>query len=82
MEEVHGRAADEGSHKQVSGVLVDLLRVTDLLKGAFMDDGYARPHGHGLHLVMGHKDDRRLQLAVELDELAARLDAQLSVKVG
>ena len=38
--------------------------------------------GHGFHLVVGHVDDRRLDLGMQFLDLRAHLHAQLGIKVG
>src|SRR3546814_832155 len=48
---------------------------------ARLEDRHAGGHGHGLDLIVGHVDEGGLEPAVELDELSARLGAQLGVEV-
>ena len=68
-ERVHGRCADELGHEQVGRPVVDLLRRADLLQAPGRHDRDAVGHRHGLDLVVGDVDDRRLDPPVQVDEL-------------
>src|SRR5690606_7593676 len=82
LHKVHGRRADEPSHKDVLRLVVDLQGRTDLLDDAILHDHNPVAHGHGLDLVVGDVDDGRLEPVVELGELSPHLDPQLGVQIG
>ena len=56
-----------------SRAVVDLLRRADLLEATAVEDRDACRHRHRLDLVVGDVDDRRLEPALQLDELGAGL---------
>ena len=62
-------------------MVVERLRVVDLLQLALPHDGDAVAHRHRLDLVVRDVDRRHAQVALELRDLRARLDAQLRVEV-
>src|SRR5258708_37980156 len=55
-EEIHRRRADEARHKQIGGMIVELLRRTDLLDIARAEHREAISHRHRLRLVLWHGD--------------------------
>ena len=81
LEQVHGRAADEGGHEDVERPVVEHLRVVDLLQLALLHHGDAVAHRQRLDLVVGHVERRDAQVVLQLRDLGARLDAQLGVEV-
>ena len=62
-------------------VIVEVLRRIDLLQNAVLHDRDAAGHGHGLHLVVGHVDERGGQALVQTGQLGTGLDAQLGIQV-
>ena len=66
---------------RLAGRVVDVLGRADLLEHALVDDRDAVAHRHRLDLVVGDVDDRRLEPALQLDELGAGLHPQLGVEV-
>ncbi len=65
-----------------AGRVVDLLRRPDLLEHTVAHDRDAMAHRHRLDLVVRDVDHRRLEPALQLDELGTRLHAQRRVEVG
>ena len=68
-------------HEHGLGLGVDLLRRADLLELATAHHRDTRSHGHRLDLIVGDVEDRRVEPAVQVDELGAGLAAQLGVEV-
>ena len=66
---------------RLSRPVVELERRADLLDQAVMHHHDLVGHGHGLDLVVGDVDGRRLQALVQLLDLGAHLHAQLGVEV-
>src|SRR3989454_1660878 len=81
LHQIHGRRAQEGRHKCVGRVLIDLLRGSDLPHLPAIHDGNAVAQSHGLNLIVCHIDCGRPQLPLELLELESRHGAQLRVQV-
>ena len=82
VEEVHLGHADEAGHKEIGGVVEDLLGGADLLDEAVLHDDDPVAQGHGLRLVVGHVHKCRVDLLPELDDLRPHLVAELGVQVG
>ena len=82
IEEVHLRAADEGTDEQVARIIVQILRSIDLLHEAVLHDDDTGSHGHSFGLVMRDVDEGRLQTLMELGDLGTHLNAELSIQVG
>ena len=82
LPEGHRRTADEPGDEDVGGVVVDRVRVANLLQHAAAHDGDPVAHRHRLDLVVG---DARLGgdrgLALERLDLGPHLDAELGVEV-
>ena len=66
----------------LAGRVVEFFRRPDLLDAAETEDHDAVPHRHRFHLVVGDVDRGRAQHALQADDLAAHLDAQLGVQVA
>ena len=81
LEHVHRRRADEAGDEQVVRPVVELERRAHLLDDAVMHDDDLVGHGHGLDLVVGDVDHRRLEPLVQLLDLGPHGDAQLGVEV-
>ena len=64
-----------------SGPVVELLRRRDLLQLALAHDGDAVAHRHRLDLVVRDVDRRHSELALDLLDVGAHLDAELGVEV-
>jgi hypothetical protein len=82
VQEAHRRRADEGGHEAVGGAGVDLHRRADLLDLAVAHHHDAVGQGHGLDLVVGDQDHRRLNPAAQLGQLQPGAHAQGGVEVG
>lgn len=82
VEEVHLGHADEAGHKEIGGVVEDLLGRADLLDEAVLHDDDPVAQGHGLRLVVGHVHKCRVDLLPELDDLRPHLVTELGVQVG
>ena len=80
-EEVHRRRADEPGHEEVLGPLVESFGRVDLLHDAAAHHRDAVAERHGLGLVVGHVDRRRLEPLLDPRHLGAHLHAQLGVEV-
>ena len=65
----------------VGGPAIDLERRADLHDLALVHDADAAAHRHRLDLVVGDVDHGRAEAPVQLDQLAARRDAQRRVEV-
>ena len=78
---IFGRA-DEAGDEQVVRRLVELQRRADLLDVAGVQHDDLVGHGHGLDLVVGDVDHRRLELLVQLADLEPHRAAQRGVEVG
>ena len=81
LEHVHRRRADEPADEEVDRLVVERLRVGDLLQLALAHDRDAMAHGHRLDLVVRDVDRRHAEVVLELRDLGARLHAQLRVEV-
>ena len=62
--------------------MVELARGGALLQRPILEDRHAIAHGHGLDLVVGDVHRRHAEPVLKLDDLGARLHAQLGVEVG
>ena len=58
-----------------------VLRCVNLLQHTLVDNCNARGHGHGFDLVVGHINERGLQLLMKLADLGAHLHAQFGVQI-
>ena len=67
--------------KRFAGASYSRCGRVDLLELAHAHDGDAVAHRHRLDLVVRDVDRRRAELALELRDLGAHLDAQLGVEV-
>ena len=76
-----GGAPRNVATKTFAGRLVDVLRRPDLLQHALAHHGDPVPHRHRLDLVVGDVHRRDPEPRVQLDQLEARLDAELRVEV-
>ena len=63
-------------------MIIDIERRADLLDDAVAQDDDPVGHGHGLDLVMGDIDGRRLQPLMQFLDLGAHLHAQFGVEIG
>ena len=81
-DEVHRRRADEAGHEQVHRLVVERARRVALLQHAVLEHRDAVAHRHRLDLVVRDVDGRHAQAVLQLDDLGARLHAQLRVEVG
>ena len=80
--EVHRGRADEPGHEDVDRLRVELLRGADLLEHAELHHRDPVAHRHRLDLVVGHVDRRRLEPALELQDLGPSLDTKRRIEVG
>ena len=78
---VHRRGADESRDEEIRGRVVERRRRVALLQVAVAQHGDAVAHRHRLDLVVRHVDGRHREPLLQLDELGARLHAQLRVEV-
>ena len=81
-EQVDARVADEARDLEMGGIVVDLLRRADLQQRAADHHGHAIGHAQRLGLVVGDVEGRHAGAAVQLDDLAPRMDAEVGVEVG
>ena len=79
---VHRRRADEAGDEDVVRVVVEVLRVADLLEHAGLHQRDPVAHGHGLDLVVGDVDRGDVEVVLHLGDLGAHLHPQLGVEVG
>ncbi len=63
-------------------MIVEVLRRAQLLDNAPVEHRDTRSHGHGFRLVMHDIDKGGLHALVDLEDLRARLHAQLGIQVG
>ncbi len=82
VEEVHARIADEAGDEGVGGLVIELERRARLGDLAPIEHDDAIGHGHGLDLVVGDVDHRRVEVFVELGEFDAHVGAQRRVEIG
>ena len=81
-EKVHSRAADEAGHKHIGGPVVQRQGRADLLDLAVAQDHNPVRQRHGLDLIVRDIDHGRQQPGMQLAQLRAHRDTQLSVKIG
>ena len=81
LEDAHRGRPDEEGHEEVRRPVVHLEGRADLLESAVLHDGDPRAHRHGLDLVVGDVDRRRLQPALQALDLGPHLEPQLRVEV-
>ena len=81
-DQVHGRGAEERRDEDVGRSAIDLLRRSDLLQHSVAHHRDPMAHRHRLDLVVRHVHGRDPEPLVELDQLEARLHAELRVEVG
>ena len=81
LEEVHRWATNEAGNKDIGRVVVQLLRLRNLLQLAFPHHGHSLAQRHGFHLIVGDEYRRRPELLVEAVESRAHLRPQLRVEV-
>ena len=79
---VHAGHTDKAGHKQVGGMVKDLLRGAHLLDDAVLHDDDAVAQRHGLGLVVGHINKSGIDALPQLDDLGAHLVAEFGVQVG
>ncbi|EAU67861.1 conserved hypothetical protein [Stigmatella aurantiaca DW4/3-1] len=82
LQEGHLRRAEESGDKAVDGVMVELLGRAPLLDVAPVEEDHLVGQGHGLDLVVGDVDHRRLELLVQAGDLQTHLRAQGGIQVG
>ncbi len=78
---VHRRRPDEPGDEEVVRVVVEDLRIVDLLQDALAHHRHAVSHRHRLDLVVGHVDRRDVELALQGGDVGPHLHAQLGVEV-
>ena len=81
-QEVHLGRADEACNEQVVGVVINFERRAGLFDPAFAHHDDLVGQSHRLDLVVGHIDDRGLQLLMQAGDFDAHMDAQFGVQVG
>ena len=78
---MHSRGADETSHEQVRGMIIEFLWRANLLDDTGIEKGDASAHGHRFHLVMCYINKRCLDALVDLGNLRPGLHTQFRVQV-
>ncbi len=81
-DQVHRRRSEERGDEDVRRTPVDVLWRADLLQDAVVHHCDPVAHGHRLDLIVRDVHRRDPELGVQLDQLEARLDAELRVEVG
>ena len=81
VQKIHRRATHKARHKFIDGFVKKVHRRVKLLHFAVFQDYDAVAHGHGLHLVVGYIDHRRVELAVEAFDFGTHLHAQFGIEV-
>ena len=82
VEKVHGGRADESGDEAVARRVVKFAGRPDLLEQPAVENGHARPHRHGLDLVVGDVEGRDPGAALQRRDLLAHLASQARVEVG
>ncbi|KAG1386625.1 hypothetical protein G6F60_014416 [Rhizopus arrhizus] len=73
---------DELGHEAVGRLLIDLVRLADLLDPAGIHHRDAGGHGHRFFLIVGDEDEGDAQLALQVLKLQLHALAQLQVQRG
>ncbi len=82
LEKVHLGRADEARDEEVGGLVVEIERRADLLDPAQAQHHDRIRHGHGLDLIVGDVDHRRIDPLMQLGDLHPHLHPQLRIEVG
>ena len=80
-DEVHLGTADEARDEEVGRVLVQLLRLSNLLELAFAQHGHPVAHRHCLHLIVRDVDRGGPDFPLNAGDLSSHLRSQLGVEV-
>ena len=80
-DQIHRGCTEELTDKPVGGLCIDIHRRTDLLDHASVEDDNPRCERHRLDLIVGHIDDRRTELLVELGDLCPHLGSKRRVEI-
>ena len=81
LQQIHGWRANEAGHKGTGGPRVDLFGGAKLFHHASVHHDHALRQRHGLHLVVGDKQRRDAQLAMEFLNFQPGVSAQLGVQI-
>ena len=81
-EEVHCRRSEEACDKHIRRRMVESQGRITLLKHTVLHDRDTLTHCHRFDLVVRDVDGRDPKFSVELDQVGARLYAQLGIQVG
>src|SRR5439155_4134323 len=76
-EEVHRRRADESGHEHVTWLAVQLLWLSDLLEDTVSHHRETIAQSHRLDLVVGDVHRRRMEAALNPQDLGPHLESQL-----
>ena len=79
---IHRGAANELGHKQIGRPSVELHGCAQLLQPPLVQHRDPVPHGHRLHLIVGHIERGGAQLALQFHDLFARGAAQFGVEIA
>src|SRR3990170_1505717 len=82
FDQVHRWRAEKGGDEGVRGVLIHVLRISNLPHLALVHHDDAVAQAHRLHLIVRHVDGCRAELPLELLEFVAGDGPQLRIQVG
>ena len=82
VEDIDWRSAKEGGYKQVCGIIVYLLGITDLLQDTVLHYDDLVADGHGFLLVVSNKYCGNSRGALDPPDLFPGLQPQSGIKVG
>ena len=82
LEYVDGRRAEELRHDKIGRIIVDVLRLADLLHDAELHDDDHIGDAHGFLLVVRHEDGRDAGLLLDAADLLTCLKTEARVQVG
>ncbi len=75
------RRAKEPGHKQICRIVIDRLRLPDLLYHSFFHHHNPVGNAHGLFLIMGHENGGNTGLPLNPSDLFPCLEAQAGVQI-
>ena len=78
-QDIHGRGPNELGHEQITRMVKQFQRGTNLLNDAVTHDHDAVGHGHGFNLVVRDVNGSGAQALVQLFDFTAHGNAQFGI---
>ena len=81
LQYIDRRISEELCHKKIFRIVIDFLRLPDLLQNTVLHDHHAIRNAHGFFLIVRHENRSNSGLLLNTANLRARLKAQSRIQV-